>query len=241
MALGLLLLKNQAKAATGIYKTINFQGKVVNSDGTNVADGDYDFVFSLYTVDTAGSAVWTESRTTVNQVTVTDGVFRVALGEVTTLPGSIDFNTDNIYLGINFNSDGEMTPRVRFTAVPYAFNALKVAGLTVTDTTGTLTVQMPAPLPFQVPSTPPLRLPTQLLSPFQLQERWQLWQEQKRLPIKLLVQPDSPFLAQRLTLPQEQMNILLSLRMALGMLELDQQHQPNSLRSKKIQMDMQQC
>ncbi len=140
MALGLLLLKNQAKAATGIYKTINFQGKVVNSDGTNVADGDYDFVFSLYTVDTAGSAVWTESRTTVNQVTVTDGVFRVALGEVTTLPGSIDFNTDNIYLGINFNSDGEMTPRVRFTAVPYAFNALKVAGLTVTDTTGTLTV-----------------------------------------------------------------------------------------------------
>ena len=130
----------QVEAATGINQTVTFQGKVVNSDGTNVTDGDYDFVFSMYTVSTSGSAIWTETRTGANQVTVTDGIFSVALGEITALPGSVDFNTDNIYLGINFNSDGEMTPRVRFTAVPYAFNALKVAGLTVTDTTGTLTI-----------------------------------------------------------------------------------------------------
>lgn len=140
MILSSFWLNDQAKAATGINQQINFQGKVVNTDGTNVADGDYDFEFKLYTVDTAGTAIWTETRTTVNQVTVTDGIFRVSLGSVTALPGSVDFNTDNIYLGINFNSDGEMTPRVRFSAVPYAFNALKVAGLTVTNTTGTLTI-----------------------------------------------------------------------------------------------------
>lgn len=137
---GFLLSASQVFAATGVNKQINFQGKVVNADGTNVANGSYDFVFKFYSVDTAGTAIWTETRTGGNQVTVTDGVFQVNLGEVTALPGSVDFNTDNIYLGVTFHTDSEMTPRVRFTAVPYAFNADKVHGLTVTDTTGTLTI-----------------------------------------------------------------------------------------------------
>ncbi len=135
-----LFLSPKVFAATGINKQISFQGKVVNTNGTNVTNGNYDFVFSIYTVATAGTAIWTETRTTSNQVAVTDGVFQVNLGSVTALPGSVDFNTDNIYLGINFNNNGEMTPRIQFTAVPQAFNALKVAGLTVTDTTGTLTI-----------------------------------------------------------------------------------------------------
>ncbi|MFA9262835.1 MAG: beta strand repeat-containing protein, partial [Undibacterium sp.] len=130
----------RVQAATGINQQISFQGKVVNTNGTNVANGNYDFVFKLYTVSSAGSPVWTETRTSGDQVTVTDGIFQVNLGSVTALPGSIDFNTDNIYLGIEFNGDGEMSPRVRFTAAPYAFNAKKVGGLTVTDTTGTLTI-----------------------------------------------------------------------------------------------------
>lgn len=126
-----------AVAATGTFKQINFQGKVVTkTTGTNIADGDYSFTFRLYDVDTAGTHVWTETKT----LTVTNGIFQTYLGDTTTLPGSVDFNTDNIYLGINFNGDGEMTPRVRFSAVPQAMNALKVSGLTVTDTTGTLTI-----------------------------------------------------------------------------------------------------
>ncbi|TXH00265.1 MAG: hypothetical protein E6P95_03845, partial [Candidatus Moraniibacteriota bacterium] len=128
-------------AATGINDQISFQGKVVNTNGTNVANGSYDFVFSIYTVSSGGTAVWTETwNSGTAQVTVTDGIFQVNLGTHTDLPGSIDFNTDNIYLGIEFNGDGEMSPRVHFTAAPYAFNAQKVGGLTVTDTTGTLTI-----------------------------------------------------------------------------------------------------
>lgn len=134
-----------AEAAAGINRQVNFQGKVVNTDGTNVANGSYTFLFCLYatgspvTACTSGAdndAVWRESKS----VTVTDGVFQTALGDTTTLPGSVDFNTDNIYLGINFNSNGQMTPLIRFTAAPYAFNADKIHGLSVTDTTGTLTV-----------------------------------------------------------------------------------------------------
>ena len=125
-------------AATGINRTINFQGKVVNKDGTNVADGQYTFVFKLYDAASGGSNPWTETQ---NSVQVTAGIFRVSLGSVTTFASAgVDFNTDNLYLGINFSSDGEMTPRIRFAAVPYAINAQSVAGLTVTDTTGTLTI-----------------------------------------------------------------------------------------------------
>ncbi len=128
---------NSVLAAVGINQQINFQGKVVNkTTGTNVADGPYNFVFSMYTVSSGGVAIWTESKS----VTVTNGIFQTNLGDGTALPGSVDFNTDTIYLGINYNSDGEMLPRIRFTAVPYAFNAAKVAGLTVTNTTGTLTI-----------------------------------------------------------------------------------------------------
>lgn len=154
LSLSLSLSPTQVLAATGINKQINFQGKVVNANGTNVANGDYSFLFCLYTTASPATActaaanndaVWRESKT----LTVTDGIFRTGLGDTTALPGSVDFNTDNIYLGTNFNSDGQMTPLVRFTAVPYAFNALKVAGLTVTDTTGTLTVPNGATITMQ--------------------------------------------------------------------------------------------
>lgn len=144
VSVGFFALSN-VQAATGINEQISFQGKVVNSDGTNVTDGSYTFLFCLYTTGspssncTTGSnndAVWRESKS----VTVTDGIFQTNLGDTTTLPGSVDFNTDNIYLGINFDADGQMSPLVRFTAAPYAMNAARVGGLTVTDTTGTLTI-----------------------------------------------------------------------------------------------------
>ncbi len=118
-----------AVAAAGINKMINFQGKVVNTNGTNVADGSYTFVFKLYSVSSGGSAIWTESKT----LTTTDGIFQTNLGSVTSLPGSVDFNTDSIYLGINYNSDGEMSPRIQFTAAAYAFNSDALQGLHAAD------------------------------------------------------------------------------------------------------------
>ncbi len=132
-------------AATGILKQINFQGKVVNKTaGTNIADNNYSFTFTIYDAASGGTTLWTETKS----VEVKNGIFQTLLGSGTALPASIDFNTDNIYLGINFNSDGEMSPRVRFAAVPQAFNAQKVAGLTVTDTTGTLTIPNGATIAF---------------------------------------------------------------------------------------------
>jgi hypothetical protein len=112
-----------------INNQINFQGKITNPNGTNVTNGSYTFVFSIYTVSSGGSNVWTESKS----LTVTDGIFQTALGDTTALPGSVDFNGSSLYLGVTVGADAEMTPRVRLTAAPYAFNSDLLDGL---DSTG---------------------------------------------------------------------------------------------------------
>ncbi len=134
-------IASPAYATAGIYRTINFQGKVVNkTGGTNISNGSYSFVFKLYDDPTAGNQLptgtpWSETQS----LTVTDGIFRATLGSSTAIPTALDFNSDTIYLSITFN--GELFgSRIRLTAVPYAFNAEKVSGLTVTSTTGTLTI-----------------------------------------------------------------------------------------------------
>ena len=116
-----------------------FQGKVVNANGTNVADGNYSFTFKLYSVSSGGTSLWGETQTTV---AVASGVFQVNLGITCSLfttqtcstfsNTAIDFNaTPNLYLGVTFNGDaaGEMSPRMQLGSVSYAFNADKVGGL----------------------------------------------------------------------------------------------------------------
>lgn len=130
------LLSSPVFATTGINGQINFQGKLVNSDGTTVSDNSYTVVFSLYTVSSGGSNIWTET----DSVTTTTGIFQVTLGAVTSL-SSVNFNQNPLYLGIQVGSDSEMTPRILFAAVPYAFTAQQVNGLTVTNNGGnTLTI-----------------------------------------------------------------------------------------------------
>ena len=129
------IFANQTYAAAGINRFINFQGKLVNNPaGTNVSNTTYTVVFTIYDKAGAGTgtALWTETQT----VTTTDGIFRVALGSVTPIPSSFNFNWSDLYLGIKVNGDAEMTPRVQLAAVPYAFDAQQVAGLTVQDTSG---------------------------------------------------------------------------------------------------------
>jgi hypothetical protein len=131
-----LIFTCNSYAAYGVPRTINFQGRLVtNPGGVNVANGTVSIVFSLYngaTGGTAATALWSETQT----VTVTDGIFRVALGSVTPIPANFNFNWDGLYLGVNVNGNGEMNPRIQMASVPFAFNALRVAGLTVQDTSG---------------------------------------------------------------------------------------------------------
>ncbi|KKQ01470.1 MAG: hypothetical protein US12_C0045G0007, partial [Parcubacteria group bacterium GW2011_GWA2_36_24] len=130
-----------------INKQINYQGKLATSAGVAVADGAYNMEFALYTVASAGTAIWTETRIDANKVQVTSGLFSVLLGEVTALTG-VNFN-QTLYLGVNIGGvgtpgwDGEMTPRKKLGAVPAAIVSEGVINI-LGGTAGTVPYQSAA-------------------------------------------------------------------------------------------------
>ena len=130
-------------AAAGINRQINFQGKLVDGSGLTVADSTYTITFSFYNGTSGGNPLWIET----DNVTTVAGIFRVSLGVLTPIPASFNFNWDGLYLGLKISTESqEMVPRIAMTAVPMAFNAQQVAGLTVQDensnasTSGTLKI-----------------------------------------------------------------------------------------------------
>jgi len=146
-------------AAQTIPYKVNFQGRLTDATGNIKADGLYNMRVRLYSAATGGSAVWTESRETTNRVQVTNGLFSIQLGDVTTLSPSL-FTTYPLYLEIELPTpasancsaaacgvftEGAMTPRSPLGSSPYAFNADTVDGidgasLARNDTSNTFTV-----------------------------------------------------------------------------------------------------
>ncbi len=128
-----------AQAAEGISHTINYQGKLMNSSGATVANGNYNIKFTVYDSATGGNQLWSASTTnglptgtsSTVSVAVTSGLFTILLGDASdnqvAFPDSL-FNNDALYLGVTIGSDSEMTPRKRLSAVPYAYNSEMLQG-----------------------------------------------------------------------------------------------------------------
>lgn len=72
---------------------------------------------------------WANSDTVTNRVYVRDGVFRLQINSVNRNWGTVDFNTQNLFMGISVGADSEMRPRLQFSATPYAQNADRLDGL----------------------------------------------------------------------------------------------------------------
>lgn len=106
--------------------TINYQGYLKGSGG-NAITGSKSITFNLYTAPTGGSPIWTSTKS----ISVADGIYSTVLGDTAALTG-LNFDAQ-YYLGINVESDGEMTPRQPLTSVAYAIKAKK------TEQIGTLT------------------------------------------------------------------------------------------------------
>jgi hypothetical protein len=143
------------EAATGVNQTINFQGRLLNSQGATVPDGFYNIQFKIYqdgdgqsvgdtTGSPSGSLKWTESHLNNNSqgVKVVNGYLSVQLGLVTAFGSNIDWNQDTLWLSMNvgnanatctpFSScspDGEMVPMQPMTAAPYALNSGLLGGI----------------------------------------------------------------------------------------------------------------
>ncbi len=144
------------KAVAGINEQINFQGRLLTSEGAAAPDGYYNVQFKIYqdgdgqsannsTGSPASSLKWTENwlNNDGNGVEVRNGYFSVELGSVNAFGSQVDWNQSVLWLSVNIgdtngtctpftscNPDGEMLPMKRLGANPYAMNAGKLGGIT---------------------------------------------------------------------------------------------------------------
>jgi len=106
------------RSSRAVPDLIDYQGKLTDSDG-NPIEGTVSITFSIYDVEIGGAALWTETQ---NAVEVSDGLFHILLGSETAFPEDL-FNESSLWIGINVDGDGEMTPRCRIASVPFAIQS----------------------------------------------------------------------------------------------------------------------
>lgn len=91
---------------------IPIQGRVTDANGSPL-NGTYDLTFRLYDVSSGGTPLCQDT----NSVTLADGLFTTYI-----LATSCEIDGRQLYLGIEVETDGEMTPRQYVDNVPYAWS-----------------------------------------------------------------------------------------------------------------------
>ncbi|MDM8557031.1 hypothetical protein QUF75_20080 [Desulfococcaceae bacterium HSG7] len=123
LAIFLVLMFFQTAAAQ-VPQIMNYEGTLTDTDGNPVPDGTYEIQFSLYSVLTGGTPLWTEAwNNTTVPVIVTNGKFNTLLGTHNPIPEEFFSGKPETYIGIKVGTDDEMLPRQQLASVPYAFSA----------------------------------------------------------------------------------------------------------------------
>jgi len=99
--------------AVPVNNAIPIQGRLTNAGGRPL-NGDYNLTLSVYYADTGGTPICKDS----NLVSVKKGLFNTVIEGCT----PIEIRGYQLYLGIEVESDGEMTPRQALYPVPYAYS-----------------------------------------------------------------------------------------------------------------------
>jgi hypothetical protein len=95
-----------------------YEGFVTHSDNS-VVNGATDLIFSLYNVETGGTALYQETQT----VDVRFGNVSTEIGMVTPLDLSLFRDNTDLYVGVTVEEEPESSPRLRLAARPYAASA----------------------------------------------------------------------------------------------------------------------
>ncbi len=114
LAAALIFLPLPAESA--VPKLMTYQGVLKDASG-NFLTGTYSMTFRIYSASSGGSALWTETQSSVS---ASSGKFSVTLGSVTAL--NLDFGAD-YWLSMQVGADAEMSPRVRLTSMAYGMRS----------------------------------------------------------------------------------------------------------------------
>ena len=116
-----LLLCSFLSTAQAVPMQLSQQGRLVDSSGAAAA-GNHNLTFRLYNASTGGTLLWNETVST----NFTNGYYSVVLGSDTInnpLEDSV-LESGDLYIEIEIDSDGPLTPRSAVTSAPFA----RVAG-----------------------------------------------------------------------------------------------------------------
>ena len=99
--------------------TVPYTGHLTDPAGQPVADGQYDFVFTLYASEKDDQAVWSETQLGVS---VKGGDVRTSLGALAPFPAIVS-NKGTYWLAVSVRGPGEakftlLNPRQRWSAIP---------------------------------------------------------------------------------------------------------------------------
>ncbi len=101
--------------AIAVPSSIDYQGMLTSPDGTLI-DTTVDITFRIYPESWSVTPIWDEIHT----VTTLNGLYDATLGLADPLPQNF-FDDASMWLGVQVGTDMEMTPRMSFTSVPYAY------------------------------------------------------------------------------------------------------------------------
>ncbi len=137
-ALALLLICWCGLLQAQVPKKLNYQGYLTNASGSAISNPALSLTFKLYTVDTGGTALYSETQS----VSVSNGIFNALIGS--SAPLNLTFDQP-YYVGITIAGEPtEMAPRQPLAASPYAMRSViteslaPAATVSATQITGTI-------------------------------------------------------------------------------------------------------
>lgn len=104
---------------------INYQGRLTDAGGSPI-NTTVAITFALYTVQSGGTNIWSETHSSVE---VVNGIFEVELGSQGGPGVPADQFDVPLYLGVTVGNDSEMTPRQPLLPAPYAFRSQQAASV----------------------------------------------------------------------------------------------------------------
>jgi hypothetical protein len=103
-----------------IPRVLSYQGILTDSIGNPKPDGSYMITFRLYELNEGGSEIWSEQKT----LQVKRGLFSTTLGDRDAFGDDVKFERA-YWLGLQVESEPELSPRIPLTAVGYSLNSTK--------------------------------------------------------------------------------------------------------------------